>query len=96
MRYENMREGPMHIFGKLARRLLFVSTEPQLRLAIEHSSVDKLKKREDEAGFKEMPRSGKAPLPLRQTSANSTTSSSATRSARMYASDTGKWHGSVI
>jgi hypothetical protein len=55
MRYEQMLEDPMRIFGALARHLLLKPREDQLRLAIERSSFDKLKRQEAEQGFKEKP-----------------------------------------
>ncbi len=55
MRYEQMLEDSMRIFGALARHLLLKPRDDQLRLAIERSSFDKLKKQEDEHGFKEKP-----------------------------------------
>jgi hypothetical protein len=55
MRYEQMLEDPMRTFGALARHLLLKPREDQLRLAIERSSFDKLKRQEAEQGFKEKP-----------------------------------------
>ena len=55
MRYEDMLENPMHIFGALARHLLLNPKPEQLRLAIERSSFDKLKQQEAAGGFKEKP-----------------------------------------
>ena len=56
MRYEDMLENPMQIFGKLVRHMQLNPTEAQLRLAIERSSFEKLKKQEEEkGGFKEKP-----------------------------------------
>ncbi len=55
MRYEDMLADPFHIFGGLARHLLLRPNEEQLRLAIQRSSFDVLKKQEDEGGFKEKP-----------------------------------------
>jgi hypothetical protein len=55
MRYENMLADPFRIFGGLARHLLLRPTDEQLRLAIERSSFDVLKKQEEESGFKEKP-----------------------------------------
>jgi hypothetical protein len=55
MRYEHMLEDPIRIFGNLARHLLLKPKDEQLRLAIERSSFENLKKQEDEQGFKEKP-----------------------------------------
>ena len=55
MRYEDMLEDPMRIFGALAQHLLLKPRSDQLRLAIERSSFDKLKEQEDEGGFREKP-----------------------------------------
>jgi hypothetical protein len=55
MRYENMLADPFGTFGKLARHLLLNPTDEQLRLAIERSSFEVLKKQEAESGFKEKP-----------------------------------------
>lgn len=55
MRYENMLADPMRIFGGLARHLLLRPGEQQLRLAVERSSFENLKKQEAEKGFKEKP-----------------------------------------
>lgn len=55
MRYENMLADPFATFGRLARHLLLRPTDDQLRLAIERSSFEVLKKQEEEAGFKEKP-----------------------------------------
>jgi hypothetical protein len=55
MRYENMLADPFGIFGGLARHLLLRPTDEQLKLAIERSSFDVLKKQEAESGFKEKP-----------------------------------------
>ncbi len=55
MRYENMLADPFRIFGGLARHLLLRPTDEQLRLAIERSSFETLKKQEAEHGFKEKP-----------------------------------------
>jgi hypothetical protein len=55
MRYENMLADPFRIFGMLARHLLLRPTDDQLKLAIERSSFENLKKQEEEQGFKEKP-----------------------------------------
>jgi hypothetical protein len=55
MRYENMLADPFTTFGGLARHLLLRPTDKQLRLAIERSSFEVLKKQEAESGFKEKP-----------------------------------------
>lgn len=55
MRYENMLADPMRIFGGLARHLLLRPSDGQLRLAVERSSFEVLKKQEAESGFKEKP-----------------------------------------
>ncbi|MDE2462891.1 MAG: sulfotransferase domain-containing protein, partial [Alphaproteobacteria bacterium] len=55
MRYENMLADPMRIFMGLAHHLLLDPTEEQLRLAVERSSFDNLKKQEDAHGFREKP-----------------------------------------
>ena len=67
MRYEDMLAYPMQTFRDLAHHLLLNPTKAQLRLAIERSSFEELKKQEEEHGFKERPdqserffRSGKA------------------------------------
>jgi hypothetical protein len=55
MRYEQMLEDPERTFGALARHLLLKPREDQLRLAIERSSFENLRKQEEEGGFKEKP-----------------------------------------
>jgi len=55
MRYENMLADTVRIFGGLARHLLLRPTEEQLRLAVDRSSFEVLKKQEDAAGFREKP-----------------------------------------
>ncbi len=55
MRYENMLADPVRVFGGLARHLLLRPTDEQLRLAIERSSFENLKKQEAKQGFKEKP-----------------------------------------
>jgi hypothetical protein len=55
MRYENMLADPFRVFGGLARHLLLHPTDHQLRLAIERSSFEVLKKQEEAAGFREKP-----------------------------------------
>jgi hypothetical protein len=55
MHYENMLADPFGTFGKLARHLLLNPTDERLRLAIERSSFEKLRKQEEESGFKEKP-----------------------------------------
>jgi len=55
MRYENMLADPVRIFGGLARHLLLNPKPEQLKLAIDRSSFEVLKKQEDEAGFREKP-----------------------------------------
>ena len=55
MRYEDMLEDPMRIFGKLAAFMLLRPTPAQLRLAIDRSSFEKLKEQEEKEGFKEKP-----------------------------------------
>jgi hypothetical protein len=55
MRYENMLADPFRTFGGLARHLLMKPTDDQLRLAIERSSFEILKKQEEDAGFREKP-----------------------------------------
>lgn len=55
MRYENMLADPFGTFGGLARHLLLKPTDDQLRLAIERSSFEVLRKQEEEVGFKEKP-----------------------------------------
>lgn len=55
MRYENMLADPFRTFGGLVRHLLQRPTDAQLRLAIERSSFEVLKKQEEESGFKEKP-----------------------------------------
>jgi hypothetical protein len=59
MRYENMLADPMRIFGNLALHMLMRPTEDQLRLAIERSSFENLKKQEEEGGFREKPEKAK-------------------------------------
>jgi len=55
MRYEQMLADPEKTFGALARHLLLKPKPEQLQLAIERSSFDKLRKQEEESGFKEKP-----------------------------------------
>jgi hypothetical protein len=55
MRYENMLADPFRTFGGLARHLLLRPNDEQLRLAIERSSFETLKKQESEQGFREKP-----------------------------------------
>jgi hypothetical protein len=55
MRYENMLADPMRVFGGLARHLLLRPTDDQLRIAVERSSFENLKKQEVESGFREKP-----------------------------------------
>jgi hypothetical protein len=55
MRYENMLANPFRVFGGLARHLLLRPTDDQLRLVIERSSFEVLKKQEEESGFREKP-----------------------------------------
>lgn len=55
MRYEDMLDDPLAIFGRLALHLLLHPTEKQLRMAIERSSFENLRKQEAEYGFKEKP-----------------------------------------
>jgi hypothetical protein len=57
MRYEDMLADPFRIFGELARHLLLRPTDQQLRLAVERSSFEVLKRQEEEEGFKEKPES---------------------------------------
>ncbi|HEY5237741.1 MAG TPA: sulfotransferase domain-containing protein [Rhizomicrobium sp.] len=55
MRYENMLADPFRVFGGLARHLLLRPREDQLRMAIERSSFENLRKQEEASGFKEKP-----------------------------------------
>ncbi len=55
MRYEQMLEDPLRTFGALARHLLLKPQEDQLRLAIERSSFENLRRQEEATGFKEKP-----------------------------------------
>ena len=55
MRYEDMLAEPQQTFSELARHLLLDPTSAQLDLAIERSSVAKLRDQEEETGFKEKP-----------------------------------------
>ena len=59
MRYEDMSSNPTGIFGALARHLLMLPTNEQLSQAIELSSFERLKKQEDEGGFRERPKVAK-------------------------------------
>ncbi len=59
MRYEDMLADPEKMFGGLARHLLIKATPGELRSAIELSSFDKLKKQEEEGGFREKPKDAK-------------------------------------
>src|SRR5262249_17206907 len=51
MRYEDMLADPHKIFGGLARHLLLDPTPAQLDQAIERSSFENLKNKEEETGF---------------------------------------------
>jgi hypothetical protein len=55
MRYEDMLADPQAAFGKLARHLLLAPTRQQLETAIERSSFERLRKQEEEHGFREKP-----------------------------------------
>ena len=55
MRYEDMLADPHAAFGKLARHLLLAPTRQQLETAIERSSFERLRKQEEEHGFREKP-----------------------------------------
>ncbi len=55
MRYEQMLEEPEKTFGALTRHLLLNPKPDQLRLAIERSSFENLRKQEEATGFKEKP-----------------------------------------
>lgn len=56
MRYEDMHEAPMEAFGTLARFLTLDPTPEQLAEAIDRSSFERLRKQEEEAGFREKPK----------------------------------------
>ncbi len=53
MRYEDMLSDSCKTFGGLARHLLLDATPPQIDLAIERSSFERLKSQEEELGFVE-------------------------------------------
>lgn len=55
MRYEDMVAAPETAFGNLARHLLLLPTEAQLREAIARSSFKELQDQEERAGFREKP-----------------------------------------
>lgn len=57
MRYEDMLEHPLEVFGELARWLQLPSDAARLRKAVELSSFDQLKQQEAAKGFKEKPKS---------------------------------------
>jgi hypothetical protein len=56
MRYEDMLERPVETFGALARHLLIAPTDAELAAAIDLSSFDRLRRQEEEAGFREKPK----------------------------------------
>jgi len=56
MRYEDMLNDPVGIFGGLARHLLLNPTPAELKLAIERSSFESVQAQEDAEGFKEKPK----------------------------------------
>src|SRR6202040_945653 len=55
MRYEDMLAEPEKTFGGLARHLLIDATPAQLADAIDRSSFGRLRKQEEEGGFRERP-----------------------------------------
>jgi hypothetical protein len=59
MRYEDMSADPKATFGALARHLLITPSDEQLSQAIELSSFERLRKQENEAGFRERPKVSK-------------------------------------
>jgi hypothetical protein len=57
MRYEDMLEHPLEVFGELAGWLQLPSEPGRLRKAVELSSFDQLRQQEQAKGFKEKPKS---------------------------------------
>jgi hypothetical protein len=57
MRYEDMLEHPLEVFGELTRWLQLPQDPARLRKAVELSSFDQLKQQERAKGFKEKPKS---------------------------------------
>ena len=53
VRYEDMKEDPKKYFGRMAKFLGLKFSPERLRRAIKNSSFEKLKKQEQEKGFKE-------------------------------------------
>ncbi len=59
MRYEDMLERPLEMFGGLAQHLLLSPTPEQLNEAIARSSFERLKAQEEAGGFREKPKNAK-------------------------------------
>jgi hypothetical protein len=55
IRYEDMKEDPIHAFTEAMRFIGLACTEEKVRLAAELSSFDRLKQEEESGGFKERP-----------------------------------------
>lgn len=55
VRYEDLIANPKQHFGAIARHLLMAPTEAQLDSAIGMTGFDRLRRKEDEAGFAERP-----------------------------------------
>lgn len=56
VRYEDMKEKPLETFSKAVEFIGLNNTKEQIQRAINFSDFDKLKKQEEENGFKEKPR----------------------------------------